>query len=190
MGWLIALILLVLLLRMKVGMFLSWKDKVFSWKLRLGFLRLTIVREKPSAGVTPKKAGKGKKKTKGVRDYLPIFWEHWAEILELVGKILHAPSMERLELSVIAGGKDPGDCAMNYGKICAVLSAALPAVCQVFSIQAKNIEVSCRYDQPNTTVDAQVELVLRLSELIVLLIAVPRLLISIKRSMDTTQKAV
>lgn len=189
-GWLIAVLVVVLLLRTKTGLFLSWKDNVFVWKIRIGSFSLKLPEErqkkKQQTAQTKRKTGK----TTLIRKMLPIIKTHWQELLALIGRVLRAPSIERLKLNILVGGGDPAECAMNYGRICAGVSAVLPVVKHTFEIKKEQVEVSCRYEQVSTKVTAEAYILLRFGELIVLMAALLRQLLLMRKSFSTTQKAV
>lgn len=191
-GWLTAIAAVTLVLRMNVGIFLALENHVFSWKLRVGPFRFSLPdkegeqKERPTKA-KPKKTEKKLEKTKRI---LLLLKEHGVELLELVGRVLRAPALERLEVSVSAGGADPAECAMNYGRICAGVSSVLPVLHNTFEIKKQSIDVSCCYELPKTLVTAKAELVLRVYELIGLAAAFLRQIIAIKRTIQTTKKAV
>ena len=192
-GWLIAVLVVVFLLRTPVGVFLSWKDYEFNWKIRTGPFLWKVPEEqkgKKRKSVQTKQKPHKRKNIRFVGKVLSLIREHWQEVLELIGRVLRAPSIERLLLRIVAGGRDPAECAMNYGQICAGVSAVMPIVQHTVQIKKQQIEVSCSYEQSDTSVEAETHIILRFGELIVLAVAMLRLLISVRKSIPTTQKAV
>ncbi len=190
-GWLIAASVAVLLLHTKAGLLLSWKDNMFTWKIRMGpfLFRLPEEQQKQKTVRTKQKTEKTKKWAR-IHNVFPIIKTHWRELLELIDRVLRAPCMQRLRLNVFVGGSDPEECAMNYGRICAIISAVLPVVKHTFEIKKEQVDVFCCYEQPTTTVAAEALIILRFGELIVLMAAVLRQLLLIRKSIPTTKKAV
>lgn len=191
-GLLVALLAIVILLRLKVGVLVSWRDEEFSLKLRVGALRFRFPEKtkKPKARAQREKTAKPKQHPSLVRKLIPVVKEHWRELLALIGRVLRAPTLERLDLIVEAGGADPEVCVMNYGRFCGCISATLPVIQNTFQIKKQNVAVSCCYDRPKTSLTAECELFIRLGELIVLAFAVLGQLLAIKRSIKSTQEAV
>lgn len=191
-GWLTAIAAVALLLRMHVGILFAVENNDFSWKIRVGPFRFLPSEKEKNHNEKPAKSNvkKTEKKKEKVKKVLLLLKVHGSELLELIGKVLRTPTLERLEISVSAGGADPAECAMNYGRICAGISSVLPVLQNTFEIKKQSVDVSCRYDLPKTIAAAKAELVLRVYELIGLAAAFLRQMLAIRRTMQTTKKAV
>ena len=191
-GWLIAVLLIALLLRTRLGIFLSWTDHEFLWKIRIGPFAFHPPEEdkKRQNIVSEKQKTKKTSRMTRVRKMLPIIKAHWQELLELIGRVLRAPTADHLYLNILVGGEDPAECAMNYGRLCAGVSAILPVVHHVFEIRKQEIDISCCYESKTTAVSAETLIFLRFGELIVLAAVILRQLLIFRKSIPSTQKAV
>ena len=192
-GWLIAAVIVSLILSMKLGVFLKWDGKDIGVKLRVGFLHLSL-QSKPSekkvSAEGKKKATTASKKKPVVKKWLKALLANWQEVLALVKKVLRAPKLDFLLLRIYVGNQDPEICAMEYGRICGLLGAVLPAVQQVFSVGKQDIDVQCCFDRDQTDVLLEVETTIRVYEAITLLVAGLLLLIKLYRHTKLSEKAV
>lgn len=172
--WLAVLLFFALLLRTKVGIWISYEEKALQLRLLLGPLRLSFPKGKKqtdeaSAPASPPPA---KKKGKPLENpWVKAAVDHRRELLELVGRVLKSPTLDRLRLELQVGGADAEQCALRYGRICAALGGALPVVENTFGIRKRTIAVQCRYDLPATCISAEAAITLRIYEIFALAFA-------------------
>ena len=50
-----------------------------------------------------------------------------------------------LELTLIVGGDDAAETALNYGKLCAVVHGSLAALKNLIRVRVKRIDISCDF---------------------------------------------
>ena len=194
-GWLVAAGLLGLFLTLKVGVCLKWESGTALLKVRVGQLRFALSTQKKEKHRTNKKAakqsgGEKKKSSSPVKKWVKAAISHWREVLQLVGKILRAPQLERLKIHITVGNKDPEKCAMQYGKLCAGLSVGLPMVEQILPIRRKDISVRCNFELAENETCAEAEATVRFYEVFAIVISGLLLLVRIYRSMKTNEKVV
>lgn len=120
------------------------------------------------------------------RPYLP----YWREILELIGRILTAPTIDLLRFEAEAGGKDAADCAMDYGRLWAAAGTVLPVVETIFQVEKREISILCNYEKSSVEICAEVRLSLRIYEILALAWAALLFLLRLRREMNNQEKAV
>lgn len=194
-GWLLSAGVLALLLSLKAGVWLRWESGTALLKIRIGWLRFTLsAKKKGKADKNPASVQKStaEKKTEKttLKKWISALISHWREVLQLLGKILKAPELQLLCLRVVVGGRDPEACALNYGRICAAVSAVLPALQSVFRINQQDIDVSVDFERNKTDLLCEAELTLRIYEILAIVVSGMLLLIKIYRHVKNCEKAV
>jgi len=202
-GWAIAIVLVILILRLKVGVRFRWDSGDSLLKVRVGMLRFSLPAGKDKSDRKTKVSHKTppseptiptQKKKKGLspslKSWLKALLACWRELLALIGKVLKSPTLDLLRLHMMVGGGDPEVCAMNYGKICAGLSAGLPVLQRVFRVRKQDIDITCRYDLKKTETLAEVEATVMIYEIFALIGAVLVLLVKIYITKKQNDKAV
>lgn len=193
-GWLSAAAVLGLVLTMKAGVWLRWESGSAVLKLRIGPFRFSFSTGE-GKGPKAKAAGKAKvpkagKKSGGGKKWIRATVTYWQELLILIGRILRTPRLDLLRLHIAVGGKDPEACAMQYGRICAALSGALPLVQRSFRVKKQDIDVICRFDQTETDILAEAEATMKIYEIFALLGTTLGLLLKLYSHTKNTEKAV
>lgn len=133
------------------------------------------------------KSNEGKPK-RGInyRVYLP----YWREILELTGRVLTAPTVELLQIEAEAGGNDAAQCAMNYGRLWAVIGMVLPVVETNFRVDKKELSIHCNYEKDSVEICAEIRLSLRVYEILLLAWEILLFLLRLRREIKYEEKAV
>ena len=180
--WTIILATLACLAFVKVGIHVAYEDKLLQLELIIAKIRLVLMgkdkSEKPKNPKTKKKepAKQSSPKTESTKKKGKI-WEnpwvravldHWQALLGLIGRVLTTPTLDILRLQIWVGGGDSEKCAMNYGRICAVLGGVLPVVENTFGIRKRQIEVLCCYDRDSLEVSAEASITVRIFEIFAL----------------------
>lgn len=171
MGWLIALVVLLLLAVMPLGVrFLFDSDGPLLYILA-GPLRFKVSssnkkkpkKEKPGKQVK-KTTGKTVPKKKGgsLSDFMPLV----RMALDFLGDFRRKLRVRRLELNLVLGGGDPCDLAVNYGKAWTALGNLWPRLEQIFVIKKRDVEIQCDFEASQTLVTACVEVTITLGRLI------------------------
>ncbi len=199
-GWVIFLIILALFLLMKVGVRFQWDSGTSLLKIRVGFIRFALPtgekktqKKKPAKEQSP--AAEMVKKEKkpmnpSLKSWIKAVLECWRDLIALIGKVLRSPTLDLLQLYIDVGGKDAGDCALTYGRICAGVSAALPALHNSFRVKKQDIQVACRYDRSKVEIAAEVEATVMIYEIFALIGTVLGLLIKLYMTKKRNDKAV
>lgn len=191
---LIVLLVLLLLGLLKVGVHFVWDGsaavQLLIWKLRISFPRKKKSENKASGNAPVNKSAPKKPDASLIKGWLAAALSHWQDILTLIGRAIHTPRIDVLILRLTAGGQDAADCALNYGKLWAAVSGMLPVLENTFRIGKREIEIRCSYEQKETSCFAQMDLTVRIYELLVLGILGLKLLVQLYHEYKMTQKAV
>ena len=171
MGWLIALGVILLLGIMPVGICAQYAEGGPQIRLITGPFKFPLY---PSGKKTEKKAAPekkpdetlkkatGKKKGGKLSDFLPLV----DTVLEFLRDFHKSLRIRNLQLDLVLAGGDPCDLAVNYGRAWAALGNLLPALERMFTIQKRNLDISCDFVERETRVCARVDLTMRLVSLV------------------------
>jgi len=179
MGWLIALLILVLLAWLPLGATARYNAEGFFLKVIAGPIRILILPKKKKADQkkkTPQKkktaqagtpaqknAAQPKKESGGpVTDFLPIV----KTLLDLLNAFRKKLRINHLQLKLVLAGGDPYSLAMNYGRAWAAMGNLLPKLEQWFVIKKRDIEVACDFVDSKTTVIAHMDISITLGRLL------------------------
>ena len=188
--WLLAAIVVTVLARMKVGVHACYAEQCFSLKILLGRICINFgEKQKPEKEKKQKPTGSssGKKRKLG---WFEAVQNNWLEIISLLGRILSTPTLDVLRLQVNVGGKDPQACALTYGKICAVVGAFLAPLENTFRVIKRDISVNCCFEQEKIDVEGEVEVTLRIYEILTLAVAALRVGLKFYRDAKNNMKVV
>lgn len=188
--WLIIACVLAVLALLKVGIHVMYQNQKFQVKLLIGKIRVLIPKAKEEAGekaAPEKKLSKAAKK-KGIDPRLRAAINHWQEIFELLGRVLTAPTLDKLKLVVYVGGEDPEACAMLYGRICAAVGGLLAPIENTFEIKKRDIHVYSCFDRDNLMIEAETSITVRIYEVVALAAAALRLGWTIYREAKDNKK--
>ncbi|MDR1693130.1 MAG: DUF2953 domain-containing protein [Oscillospiraceae bacterium] len=123
-------------------------DGALQVTLRVGLLRLNLLKMVGKASKKPKKPEKPKKKQKAEKPAkrtvsLPVLFGEGRKLLRTLRKSVR---FDRLIVSVTFGAGDPCDAALNYGRSHMVLALLRPAVLSVLRVKRQDIAVALDYD--------------------------------------------
>lgn len=191
-GWLVTAAALGLLLSVKVGVDIRWESGTAALKIRIGAFRFSLSTRKKTKKTPEKQTAKTTKKPDKTvtKKWVKAVLSNWREFLQLIGKILAAPELDLLRIRIVVGDADPEKCAMQYGRLCAGLSAGLPFVKQILSVRKEEISVDCDFEQKKTDTFAEAEATVRVAQVLALAAAALLLLIRIYRQVKNNEKAV
>jgi len=183
MGWLIALGILVLIAILPVGASVEYDSDGFRAAVLAGFLRIPVFpvkkKEKKAKKVKKKAPVKSKekkvekkpeaKKKKGgsLQDFLPVL----DRVLDFLSAFRRKLRIKHLELTLILGGGDPCDLAINYGRGWAALGNLVPLLDQAFVIKKRKLEVECDFLADTTKVIARMDISITIGRILALLVA-------------------
>ena len=191
-GWFMTAAAFGLLLSMKVGVNLRWESGTAVLRIRVGTFRFSFSTNKKTKKTVEDNTTKGVKKPDrpAAKRWVKAVITHWREFLQLIGKILRAPVLDLLRLQIKVGDADPEKCAMQYGKLCAGLSAGLPFIRQIVTVNKEEISVDCIFEQNKSDILAEAEATVRVAQILALAAAALLLLIRIYRQVKNNEKAV
>lgn len=178
MGWLVALLILLLLAILPLGVSAIYDSDGFCAQLIVGLFRIQLFplpkREKKEPGKkktekkntsanSTKERTPQKSKTGGaVSDFLPLL----KIALELLDDFRKKLRVNRLEVKVILGGGDPCDLAVNYGKAWAAVGNIMPQLERFLVIKKRNIDVECDFTASQNLIFAHVDLTITLGRIL------------------------
>lgn len=191
MGWLIALGVLLLIGSVPLGVLFRYDSQGPLVKIVAGFLRVTVfpvpkwlkrskkktpvkaeavqpektetaAPEKPASQPSQSAQTEGEKKGGSLRDFLPLV----QLLLDFMNQFRKKLRINRLQLKLILAGDDPCDLALGYGRAWAALGNLMPILDKIFVIGKRDCEVECDFTADEPLVTAQMELTIRLGQLI------------------------
>lgn len=179
MGWIIALVILLLLGAIPLGASVRYDADGIRVRIIAGFLRFTVIplpqrKKKPrkkaktadaKSAKKPKKpspeAGE-KKKGGSWRDFIPLVRTG----LDFLNQFRRKLRVNNLQLKLILAGDDPCDLAVNYGRAWAALGNLLPLLEKALVIKKRDCEVECDFMADETLVTAQMDVTIRLGQML------------------------
>ena len=172
-GWIVAAValLFVILLQLRVGVLLDYKEKITAVTLCIGPWQkaLSMQKNEDKKKTASSEQGSDHKKESGRKD-LPLTKELIAEALQL-GKRSMMMLKKRFRISplylqVTFGGSDPAEVAQTFGKANAVLWPVLSWLEATVAVRQREVRLDLAYDRPSTEVLAKVGISLRLGSLV------------------------
>lgn len=180
--WMLVLIiigvLLVCLLRLRLGFYLRKDGLLLEGKVTVGWLKIKVFPRNPKKPKKPKakkeKKSKKEKAEKKRGGFKPTFAEIKDAIETLLPKLLRALkrlgkgiTVDPLRAALTLGGReDPADTAQKYGEIQALIWSVMPPLEKVIRIRKPYIHVGMDFDCPDTEVNCEVGIYLRLGTLL------------------------
>lgn len=180
MGWLIALVVLVLLNCLPLGASVRYNQGGLRAQLLLGKIRITLypvpgwldrlLHKPPKEEKQPKKPKPQPQKepeapTESVGD-----WKRFLPLLrtglDFLGDLRRKLRVSLLVLRLTLGGDDPADLAVNYGRAWAALGNLMPQLERAFVIKKRDVEVQCDFLSENTTIVFAMDLTVTLGRLL------------------------
>ena len=186
----IAVLLLILLIR--VGVDAEYSSSGFCLKIKIGFLRLTLLpRTKKYKPPSKKKKEKKKRKDKESKskDRTETKKKGGAikELLELIPAITKALGRFRKRLvinelivHVVIAGDDPAETAINYGRANIVFGSVVPLLENAFRIKKRSLTADVSFIDTKTTVYCRAVLTVAIWALIYIAFGVAVKFIKIK----------
>lgn len=185
MGWIIALLILVLLTILPLGADVRYNAGGLSLNVIAGPLRIGILpskKDKPKkekkektkttkpkdakVKKTQKPAEKSKEKGGPITDFLPLV----KVALDLLNSFRKKLRIRRLELKLIMAADDPCDLAVNYGRANAAMANLLPQLERCFVIKKRDVEIECDFEASETVIIARADVIITLGWLLAILV--------------------
>jgi len=182
--WAVILAVLILIGQIRLGGIVIYgADGLLGW-VRIGPFRVAVYPPNPNKTKKPKKKQKKAAKTKGsggtasqaeqtkppkstwekiggaldyARSLLPV-------ALEAAEHVYGKLRMDKLELLLTVGAKDPADAAALYGQASAVLGSFWYPLTQAFHVADGHAKVELDFDAPDMTLYAEASLSLKLGQ--------------------------
>lgn len=174
MGWLIALLVLILLAVFPLGITARYDAGGPIVKAIAGPVRITLFPRKKKAAKKPEKPKqeqaqqtqtKPQEKNGGSwKDFLPLVRVG----LDFLGDFRRKLRVNRLEMKLILAGGDPAELGINYGLAWAALGSLWPQLERAFVIKKRDVQVECDFTSDQTLIFARLELTITLGRLVAL----------------------
>lgn len=171
MGWLIALVIIILLALIPLGLQVRYDVSGPLAAFIFGPVRIRLYPRPPKEKKdkpAPKKAveERNSKESSGgsVTDFLPLV----RLVLDFLEGFRTRLRINHLHFQLILAGGDPCDLALNYGKAWSALGNLMPLLERAFVIKKRHLEVECDFTADSTTIIAGADLTLRLWQLLAL----------------------
>ncbi|MBE6949355.1 MAG: DUF2953 domain-containing protein [Ruminococcaceae bacterium] len=87
-------------------------------------------------------------------------------LLKAAGRIRRKLGINRLKFHYTAGGPDPADTALQYGRVSAAVYSLMPEVCRIFNVKHKDVSVSVDFDIEKPTVELDLSMGMYLWQII------------------------
>lgn len=176
MGWIIALVAIVLLGYIPVGVCLVHNCSGTLVNLSVGPIRITLYPRKKNR-TKVKKPNEGNKNQKDDFESLESrknkttgTFSNYINALQFVFEVLsdfrRKIRIKHLDLKWILSGDDPCDLSINYSRAWAAIGNLLPQLDRLFVIKERNIQIGCDYMVQRDVLDARLELTITLGRLL------------------------
>ena len=174
----IVIVLLLVLLVLPVGVDFHWVSRPAAavLKIKIGPLRFQALpskrgskgKEKPKQKKKPKASkghGGGQKKQSLSASDIP---ELARLVLDILGRFRRHLSVDLLCLRFTAGGTDPMDAALRYGRANALLCALLPPARALIKLREEQISTALDFNSAGSVLELQIVATLQVWEIICL----------------------
>ena len=153
MGWLIALLVLIILAILPLGASIIYDAGGPLVRILVGPFALKVypVKKKDKPKKEKKtvqkkqpqeKPKQGEKKQGGpISDFYPFI----TLVFDLLSDFGRKLRLNRVELKIILAGDDPADLGINYGRAWAALGNLWPMLEELFVIKKRDVEVECDF---------------------------------------------
>ena len=174
MAALLVLAALGLLSRLRLGAEGAYTPEGWTLRVRVGPVHLRIFpRKRPKqskkAPDSPQKSSPLEASGTTARlERLEQLWELLPLFLRAAGRLKRAVRVDRLHLDVTAGGEDPGDTALFYGRLNAFLSMAVPLLEHHFEVKDRRIRTAVDFQAETTRISFRAAVSLTLGQILAL----------------------
>jgi lipopolysaccharide biosynthesis protein len=171
MGWLIALIAVVLLGFLPIGIYASYDQKGPWVSLMIGPLRICLYPKQPKSEKRRNASDKDtmqlhslqkKRKFGSFSDFTAIA----NLVFEFLADFRRKLIIRKLEFKVILAETDPYDLSIQYGLGWALLGNIISQLERFFVIKKRNLEIECDYTASEKLLEARIDMVISLGRLL------------------------
>jgi len=178
MGWLIALVVLILLAILPLGVSALYdyggpmvsviagpvRIKLYSGKKKEKKQKAKPAKDKAASPPVKQKEKEKKKSGGSIRDFFPLV----KTALVFLGDFRRKLRVDRLEVNCVLAGDDPCDLAVLHGKVWTALGNLMPQLERIFVIKKRNIQLSCDFMADKTVIFARLDITITLGRLLYL----------------------
>lgn len=186
MGWLIALVALVLLGLLPVGIYAAYDRGGAVVSLIVGPFRLRLYPKRRSrakqnkrsaAGSTAKDSSAANESRNAKAGTLSDFRAIVQLVFNFLSDFRRKLRIRNLELKIILAGDDPCDLSVNYGRAWTALGSVMPQLERLFVIKKRNLEIECDFTADEPLVEARIDMTITVCRLLWIIIyhAIPSL---------------
>lgn len=175
MGWLIALVVVVLLGFLPVGIYAAYDRCGAVASLTVGPFRIRLYPKRSSSTKQKKRSTKADaaKDTSNANESQNIQSGTLADFRDIAQLVLNFLSdfrrklrIRNLEFKLILAGDDPCDLSVNYGRAWAALGNLKPHIEHLFVIKKQNIEIECDFLAEQSLVEARIDMTITAGRLL------------------------
>lgn len=189
--WLIFVGVVVVIAFLKVGVCIYYSSdleiRLLIGKLRLSFSEKEKKQAKEKTSASP---NSGKKAKRNIKHWLHVALENRTEIINLFLRVLSTPVLDVLRIDISVGGKEPDQCALNYGRICALVGVFLAPVESAFVIKKRSVNIQCTFEEAEIEFKAEAAMTLRVYEIVALVLAMLKLGFGLYHQVKSNMKVV
>lgn len=109
------------------------------WKRKKKAVKQEITEEKPK-----------KKKEKLSLDFILLLVKSGAKGVKILLRHLR---IRQLKVRIVVGNEDAAECALLYGKICAILNGVMALAAHLRNIMVKSVDISCDFSKESILVE-------------------------------------
>ena len=157
MGWLIALLVLLVLLFLPFGFCAIYRHTNAGVWLLVGPFKFQVFpgnkKEKSAKQQKARKTDNSQSKGGSLRDFQPVV----GTILQFLEEFRKKIRVKNLELRLVLAGDDPSDLAVNYGRAWAAVGSLIPQLERFLVIKKRNIQVECDFLAEETLIYARLD---------------------------------
>lgn len=191
----LALLLVLFLIAMiKLGVSIVYRDNKLSIRIIAAGFRLKLGQKKKDKQKRGKKnADPEQKKEKPkfeAKPWIRSALNHWTELMAMIGRVLTSPTIEKLRVYISVGDEDPEKCAMDYGRLCAIVGSILAPLENTFKIKKRDVEINNNFFSTKNCLEAEAVLAIRVYAIVALAAAALRIVIRIYREVKYSKKVV
>ena len=170
MGWWIALGVLTLLgllvlavIFLPMGLHVVYNASGLTIQYLIGPLRIKEKADEKDTELT-RLQNMGRKDRQGGE--IQDFRERLQRIMDYLSDLCTQIKVKRLDMELCMAGGDPGELALNYGKAWAAVGGIMPLLERFLDIRKRNVQVTCDFTQPSTTIYVRVDVTIPLHRLV------------------------
>lgn len=175
MGWLIALVVLILLGLIPVGIYAAYDRGGAAVSLIVGPFRIRLYpklrastkrskrSDKTHSANDASNANESQKKQPGTLD---DFRDILRLVLNFLSDFRRKLRIRNLEFKIILANDDPCDLSVNYGRAWIVLGSLMPQMERLFVIKRRNFEVECDFLAEQTLVETRIDMTITVGRLL------------------------